>query len=169
MDAVPGEPASLAARTDLPGLVVIRSLTKTWGLAGLRVGYVLAAPGLVERLRDAQPLWPVSTLGLIAAKACSTPEAVAEAASHALQAVADRAYLLDRLSELPGVTVPAASAAPFVLVHVAGADRVRSLLRDRGIAVRRGDTFPGLGPDWLRVAVRDRAATDQLIQAWLAW
>ena len=44
-DAVPGEPATLAARRDLPGLVVVRSLTKTWGLAGLRVGYLLGRPG----------------------------------------------------------------------------------------------------------------------------
>ena len=49
IDAVPGEPESLAGAS-IPGLVVIRSLTKTWGLAGLRIGYVLAAPGLVEQL-----------------------------------------------------------------------------------------------------------------------
>lgn len=58
MDAVPVERESLASRTDLPGLVVLRSLTKTWGLAGLRVGYVLAAPDTVAMLERAQPLWP---------------------------------------------------------------------------------------------------------------
>lgn len=47
-----------------------------------------------------------------------------------------------------------------MLVHVPGAADVRLALRRRGWAVRRGDTFPGLGPDWLRVAVRDRATTD---------
>lgn len=42
MDTVPGETESLAAVRDLPGrVVVLRSLTKTWGLAGLRIGYVL--------------------------------------------------------------------------------------------------------------------------------
>src|SRR5262249_4165016 len=40
-DTVPGEPDSLAGRRDLPGLLVLRSLTKTWGLAGLRIGYLL--------------------------------------------------------------------------------------------------------------------------------
>ncbi|MEV6816856.1 aminotransferase, partial [Micromonospora sp. NPDC051296] len=52
----------------------------------------------------------------------------------------------------------------FVLVHRPGADRIRTELRQRGWAVRRGDTFPGLGPDWLRIAVRDRATTDAFIE-----
>ena len=69
MDAVPGEPESLAAAS-IPGLVVIRSLTKTWGLAGLRVGYVLAGASLIEQLAAVQPHWPVSTPALAAAIAC---------------------------------------------------------------------------------------------------
>jgi histidinol-phosphate aminotransferase len=51
-----------------------------------------------------------------------------------------------------------------VLIRLAGADRVRLALRERGYAVRRGDTFPGLGPDWLRIAVRDMATTDNFVQ-----
>jgi histidinol-phosphate aminotransferase len=43
---------------------------------------------------------------------------------------------------------------------VAQAHLVREVLRDKGFAVRRGDTFPGLGPEWLRVAVRDKVTTD---------
>jgi histidinol-phosphate aminotransferase len=166
LDAVPGEPESLADRADVPGLVVIRSLTKTWGLAGLRVGYVLAHGDVIRALASAQPLWSVSSLGLIAAQACSSPDAVAEADSRAVTAVADRDHLEWSLSMLPDVTVPAKSAAPFVLVHAPGADRIRIVLRERGIAVRRGDTFPGLGPDWLRIAVRDRVSTDLLVGAW---
>ncbi|WP_344368399.1 Rv2231c family pyridoxal phosphate-dependent protein CobC, partial [Streptomyces indiaensis] len=80
MDAVPGEREALAGRVDVPGLVVLRSLTKTWGLAGLRIGYVLAAPETIEELERAQPLWPVSTPALAAAEACVGPRALAEAA-----------------------------------------------------------------------------------------
>jgi histidinol-phosphate aminotransferase len=163
MDAVPGEPESLA---DHPDVVVIRSLTKTWGLAGLRVGYVLAPRDLISSLRDAQPLWSVSSLALIAARAVCEPDARAEAETLAKQADQDRDHLLARLAELPGVTVPAASRAPFVLVRTPDAAALRTRLRAEGLAVRRGDTFPGLGPEWLRVAVRDRAATDLLVDRW---
>ncbi|NEA41060.1 aminotransferase class I/II-fold pyridoxal phosphate-dependent enzyme, partial [Streptomyces sp. SID11385] len=78
VDTVPGERESLASRTDVPGLLVLRSLTKTWGLAGLRIGYVLGAPRTLAALAEAQPLWPVSTPALVAAEACSAPAAFAE-------------------------------------------------------------------------------------------
>ncbi|MEV5242258.1 Rv2231c family pyridoxal phosphate-dependent protein CobC [Streptomyces cinnamoneus] len=165
MDAVPGERESLAARTDLPGLVVLRSLTKTWGLAGLRIGYVLASPGTVARLERAQPLWPVSSPALAAAEACSAPAALAEAAHAADRIASDRSHLQLRLAEFPQVTVCGPAAGPFLLIRVAGAGAVRSRLRGLGFAVRRGDTFPGLGPDYLRLAVRDRATTDRFVAA----
>ncbi|MEV1290327.1 Rv2231c family pyridoxal phosphate-dependent protein CobC, partial [Micromonospora sp. NPDC049679] len=74
---VAGEPESLAARRDLPGLVVVRSLTKTWALAGLRIGYLLGPADLLRRLAAVQPLWAVSTPALAAAAACASPTAVA--------------------------------------------------------------------------------------------
>ncbi|MEU8569510.1 Rv2231c family pyridoxal phosphate-dependent protein CobC [Streptomyces pathocidini] len=166
MDAVPGERASLAARAgELPGLVVLRSLTKTWGLAGLRIGYVLAAPESIAALERAQPLWPVSAPALAAAEGCSAPAALAEAERAARRIAADRAHLLARLGELARVRVCEPAEGPFVLVRLAGAATVRERLRGRGFAVRRGDTFPGLGPDWLRIAVRDPETTDHFTEA----
>lgn len=160
---VAGEPESLAARADLPGLVVLRSLTKTWGLAGLRIGYLLAPADLVARLATAQPLWAVSTPALAAATACASPTAVAAEREIAARLAADRRHLVDGLAGVPGVTVAGEPASAFVAVHLAGADRIRVDLRRRGWAVRRGDTFPGLGPDWLRIAVRDTATTEKFL------
>jgi histidinol-phosphate aminotransferase len=166
MDAVPGEGESLAGDGGVPGLVVLRSLTKTWGLAGLRIGYVLARPDTVEALRRAQPLWAVSAPALEAARACMGAGALAEAAEAARTVTGDRSYLLARLAELPGVEVAGgAPAGPFVLLRMAEAAEVRLRLRELGYAVRRADTFPGLGPDWLRVAVRDHRTTDGFVNA----
>jgi histidinol-phosphate aminotransferase len=164
MDAVPGEVGSLADRGDIPGLVVVRSLTKTWGLAGLRVGYVLAGPDIVTAFARAQPLWSVSTPALVAAEACSSPEARAEAAAMAIAMTAELGYLKCRLGEL-GLPVAGEPRGPFVLLRVPDGLGVRAALRRRGYAVRRGDSFPGLGPDWLRIAVRDRATTDGFADA----
>jgi len=163
MDAVPGEPADLAGRPEhpapsIPGLVVVRSLTKTWGLAGLRIGYLLGDPQLLQTCRAAQPLWSVGSLALAAAVACSTPPAVAEAAAIAQAAAGDRDFLLGLLAGLDDVEVMAPPQAPFVLLKVSGPDPagVHQRLRADGWAVRRADTFPGLGPGQIRIAVRDR-------------
>ncbi|MFF4429278.1 Rv2231c family pyridoxal phosphate-dependent protein CobC [Streptomyces sp. NPDC001513] len=165
MDAVPGEREALAGRMDLPGLVVLRSLTKTWGLAGLRIGYVLAEPEVIAKLAAAQPLWPVSTPALVAAEACVAPAALAEAEEAARRIAVDRAHLLAGLAEFDEVTVVGVAEGPFVLIRVAGAAEVRTRLRALGFAVRRGDTFPGLDRSWLRLAVRDRVTTGRLLQA----
>ncbi|MFF5452899.1 Rv2231c family pyridoxal phosphate-dependent protein CobC [Streptomyces sp. NPDC012950] len=164
MDAVPGERESLAGRTDLPGLVVLRSLTKTWGLAGLRIGYVLAGPETVAALERAQPLWPVSTPALVAAEACMSRAALAEAEHAAHRIGMERAHLLAGLAEFDEVRTVAGAEAPFVLVRIDGADAVRERLRSLGFAARRGDTFPGLDRNWLRLAVRDRATTNRFLQ-----
>ncbi|WP_328722420.1 Rv2231c family pyridoxal phosphate-dependent protein CobC [Streptomyces sp. NBC_00247] len=165
MDAVPGEREALCGRTDIPGLVVLRSLTKTWGLAGLRIGYVLAEPAVIALLEEAQPLWPVSSPALAAAEACMEPRALAEAAGAADRITVDRAHLLAGIAEFGEIEVVEPARGPFVLIRLEGAAELREGLRSLGFAARRGDTFPGLGPDWLRLAVRDRVTTNRFLQA----
>jgi histidinol-phosphate aminotransferase len=165
MDAVPGEAESMAGAKGVPGLVVLRSLTKTWALPGLRAGYALAGPALLAGLGLGRPQWPVGTLVLEAVTACSQPAAVAEAARAATELAAQRARLAAALAELPGVRVHGPARAPFLLLEVRDGARVRAGLHHRGIAVRRGDTFPGLTADHLRVAVRDREPAATLLSA----
>ena len=161
LDAVPGEPESLAGNR-IPGVAVVRSLTKTWGIAGLRAGYVLAEPHVVDALRAVQPPWSVSTLAARAVVACSRPEALVEAGELAVRAERDRDHLVAGLGAL-GVEVAGAPRGPFVLVRIPGAQALRMRLREAGYAVRRGDTFPGLDGNWLRIAVREPPVTDEFL------
>lgn len=165
MDAVPGEAESLSEAVDVPGLIVVRSLTMAWGLAGLRAGYALAAPDLISKLEAVAPPWAVSTPALAAAVACSSPTALAESQAVAARITTDRAYLTKRLAQFDGVELVGIPRAPFVLLQVRNGRRVRQRLRERGYAVRRGDSFPGLGPTWMRIAVRDPATTDGFLDA----
>jgi histidinol-phosphate aminotransferase len=160
-DCVPGEPDSLAGE---PGVIVVRSLTKTWGLAGLRVGYLLADAAIVELLGSAQPHWPVSAPALEACVACCAPDAVREAEASAVLLGTRRGHLAGLLGALPGVEVVPDARASFLLIRV-DVPEVWNPLRDKGFAVRRGDTFPGLGPNWIRVAVRDEQTSAAFVAA----
>jgi histidinol-phosphate aminotransferase len=150
-DSVPGEPESLAGFS-LPDVLVIRSLTKTWSLAGLRVGYALGSPDVLARLTARRAHWPVGTLQLTAIAACCAPQAVADAAADAAQLVRLRSQMVAGLESLGAAVVD--GRAPFVLFSLLGADLIRKRLRDKGIAVRRCDTFIGLDEQYLRAAVR---------------
>lgn len=150
-DAVPGEPESLAGMS-LPDVLVLRSLTKTWSLAGLRVGYALGAPEVLARLTARRAHWPLGTLQLEAVAACCTPEAVAEADAGAHRLATLRAEMVAGL-RAAGVDVVDGSA-PFVLLRVDDAELTRKQLDTKGIAVRRCDTFVGLAGEYLRAAVR---------------
>ncbi len=150
-DSVPGEPESLAGDS-LPDVLVLRSLTKTWSLAGLRVGYALGAPDVLARLTTQRAHWPVGTLQLTAIAACCAADAVADAAAGALELAALRAEMAAGLESV-GVSV-VDGRAPFVLFSTPRAEMIRKQLRNKGIAVRRGDTFVGLGERYLRAAVR---------------
>ncbi|NEW43366.1 Rv2231c family pyridoxal phosphate-dependent protein CobC [Nocardia cyriacigeorgica] len=162
-DAVPGEPESLAGES-MPDVLVLRSLTKTWALAGLRCGYFLGAPDVLARLAHGRPHWPLGVLQLEAISATAEPHAVVETRARAEQITRERAAMVDRLTAA-GVAVHTPASGPFLLLHVRDGALLRKHLADNGIAVRRADTFPGLDADHLRVAVRGSAEVDRLIAA----
>ena len=150
-DGIPGEAETLAGES-LPDVLVLRSLTKTWSLAGLRVGYALGAPDVLARLTAPRPHWPLGTLQLEAITATSSSEAVAEADTGARRLAELRDAMVAGLDAL-GLGV-VAGEAPFVLFTVPDAELMRKHLESKSIAVRRCDTFVGLPDNYLRAAVR---------------
>ncbi len=167
-DAVPGEIESVADQS-LPDVLVLRSLTKTWALAGLRCGYALGAPDVLTRLTEGRAHWPLGSLQIEAIRACCEPSAVAQSQEKATAIARDRESLCRELRAIGisanGISVHEPAAAPFVLLELADGEAMRLHLRERGIAVRRCDTFPGLGPNHLRLAVRPPHQVSILIDA----
>ncbi|RZI92620.1 MAG: threonine-phosphate decarboxylase [Microbacterium sp.] len=155
------EAESLAGQA-VPGLLVVRSLTKLWSIPGVRAGYLLGEADVVDDLARLQTPWSVSAAALAALIACTAPEAKAEAGTRVQTIAEHRAVLEAGLTGL-GVEHVAGSTAPFVLARPGPA--VHEALRAVGVAVRRADTFPGLDPSWVRIAVRNPDRTAVLLDA----
>ncbi|MEX1163741.1 MAG: aminotransferase class I/II-fold pyridoxal phosphate-dependent enzyme, partial [Nitriliruptor sp.] len=151
--------AGIASRDDLAGVVTLRSYTKLWGLAGLRVGYLVARADLATRLRAARQPWAVDRLALEALIALTGADDERRRRAEAVAGARD--HLLTGLRSIPQVTTWDA-AANYVLLRTPQPD-LRERLLDDGLAVRRCDNFPGLDRSYLRVAVRTPAINDQLV------
>jgi histidinol-phosphate aminotransferase len=153
---------SLVERRDLPGVVVLRSFTKLWGIAGIRAGYLTAGAELVERLEFSRQPWSVNAVACAAIEACASDRTTRKRVGR--EVAAARLDVEARLEALTGVRVWP-SAVNFVLVEVPDGEAVLASLADAGFAVRPAAGFPGLGRNHLRLAVREPAENRALVDA----
>jgi len=131
--------ASLAASSSRrANLLVARTLSKAFGLAGLRVGYAVGAPALVADVEKSRGPYKVSGPAERAAIAALESDR-AWVAHRVAEVVANRGRFAAALAQAGRVVAP--SHANFVLVRVADAAATAAAMRARGVAVR---PFPGL-------------------------
>jgi len=146
-----------------PGVVVTRSLTKIFGLPGLRAGLAVATDGLRERLDVARPVWGLSTPAADVGAYCfRQTRFVAETRDRVRR---ERERMADRLAEAYEVYP---SEAPFLLlgVHDRPVSEVIDDARREGIVIRDATTFRDLDSH-VRVAVRRPNENDRLLDALL--
>jgi histidinol-phosphate aminotransferase len=136
-------PAALA----LPNVIVTRTLSKAWGLAGLRVGCAVAASSLITALGPAGNPYPVSGVSLALAEAAFAADD-AHIATGVARVRGERERLVALLRALGADPVP--SQANFVFTRVRDAAWVWDALAGLGIAVRRFPDRRGLN-DALRI------------------
>ncbi len=152
--------ATLLAR--FPNLVVVRTLSKAFGLAGVRVGYALAGSPISAALRRVRPPGSLSVVSeALGVHALRDEHGMRERVS---RIVACRETLSGELSRLGLPVHP--SAANFLLVH-AGEEAAPWLLR-RGLVVR---TFPSASPlaGFIRITVRTAEENARLVDALSEW
>jgi len=142
------------------GVVVARSLTKLFGLPGLRAGFAVATGDTLNALEVARPTWGLGTPATRVGAAAMRDHEFVEATRERVRS--ERARLTERLASL-GVNVRP-SDAPFLLLDVGEtpAELVADC-RERGIVLRDATTFRGLDSH-VRVAVRAPAENDQLLE-----
>ncbi|MHB8858138.1 MAG: threonine-phosphate decarboxylase CobD [Thermoleophilia bacterium] len=146
------------------GMYVIRSLTKSHALAGLRLGCLVTDADFAARLRAKMPPWNMNSFALAAAEASLTdwdylPRSRQENA-------AARAGLFDDLEAIAGIE-PLVSEANYLLCRLTGigSQALAEELGRQGILVRDCRSFAGLGDRYVRIAVRSERENFQLVSA----
>jgi histidinol-phosphate aminotransferase len=148
--------------TEYPNLVVLQTMSKAWGLAGLRVGMAFAGVGIVEVMDRIKPPYnisqPAQDLLLKALKeTASVNEKIREI-------VRMRELLGNDLAKVPGVKKVYPSDANFLLVRIDNARAVYESLLARGIVVRDRSRV-ALCDDCLRITVGKKEENDALLEA----
>ena len=157
------EGADSALSADHPNLLVMRSLTKDYSLAGLRLGYLAAPQPLAEAVATVRPAWNVSALAQSAGVAALKDEAFLRCSMKKLYAA--KTELVTGLQDLGYQPLP--SVVPFFIMPVEDAAQFRErLLLEAHIQVRDCTSF-GL-PNHVRIAPRSQAANQKLLDALVA-
>lgn len=146
-------------------LVVLRSMTKFFGLAGLRVGYAVSSAGMIKRLAEASVPWSINTLASIAA--IETLADVPYINRVLMWFDAEHSFLFRGLEAIDGVKVFPSSANFFTFKVLAGAQKAtemaKALYRD-GVLIRQLGDFKGLDNSFVRVALRTRKENEMILE-----
>jgi histidinol-phosphate aminotransferase/threonine-phosphate decarboxylase len=143
------------------GVVVARSLTKLYGLPGLRAGFAAATGERLDRLEHARRAWTLGAPAAAVSVHCLRQSAFVSDTRRRVER--ERARMRESLEREYDVRP---SDAPFLLVDVGDreVDALVAALRNRGVAVRDATTFRGLDSH-VRVAVRAPEENDRLLEA----
>ncbi len=155
---------SLVSR--FPNLIVVKSMGKSLGWHGIRLGYAVAAPERAASLRARLPYWNVN--GLAAFVLAQLPRFEAQLRESFTMVARDREYMIRRLGEIQDlVTFP--SRANFVFVelpaHCSGRGLRDRLLERHGLLVRETSNKLGSSERYLRIAVHHPEAVESLVSA----
>lgn len=160
------EPSLVRLAVEGRYLIVVRSLTKFFALPGLRIGYLTAHRSVAQTLCRTLEPWSVNTLALAAA-AGSIKDSAYRKRTLALVA-REREYLLAGLQKL-GWIEPFPSQTNFVLARINSrrvrGDTLRKKLESMRLLIRDSCGFKGLGPQYVRFAIRTHTENKRLMSA----
>ena len=149
-------------------LVVIRSLTKLYGIAGLRLGYAISQPKRLHRWAEWRDPWPVNGIALaVGERLLASPQRYRRWCERVQRWVAiEGAWMQQQLAALPGIT-PMPSAVNYMLIRAnSSLVPLREAMEQRHrILLRDCRSFEGLGETWLRIGLQSRRNNRRILRA----
>ena len=161
MDFAAGE-SCLKLLSEIPNLVVLQTLSKAWGLAGLRCGLAFASEEIISWLNKIKPPYNINTH--TQTKAIQALDNLEQYAKQVREIVAERDKLAAALLNLPFVSEVFPSHANFILMRVKNAEKLYKKLLEKGIIVRNRSNQP-LCENCLRISVGTSLENAKLLDA----
>ncbi|MGB9697971.1 MAG: threonine-phosphate decarboxylase CobD [Thermodesulfobacteriota bacterium] len=148
-------------------LIIVRSLTKFFALPGLRIGYLISQPQIIQEFKKKREPWRVNALAQIAAVESLQDNNYIQKTNEVI--AQERERLIQGLRAIPGF-IPYPGKANFLLVQIhphlrLAAAELKELLISEGILIRDGQSFHQLGPFFFRLAIRSPRENNRLLQA----
>ncbi len=160
LDLTDGAQSAKQYLASTPQLFILKAFTKSYGMAGIRLGYCLSANEmlLADMAAAVQP-WNVSSLAQTAGVAALKEQPFLQKTKELIRQ--QRPWLKQQLESLGFWVCP--SQVNFLLFH--GPKELDKALKAQGIAIRSCDNYYGLYPGWYRIAVRQPSENQKLIEA----
>ena len=155
-------PSATALGARFPNVVVLKTLSKAWGLAGARCGFLLADPEIVTLMQAVRAPYPISATAARAIEAVFDAKGEAAMRASVAAIVAERRRLAQRLQRLKMVAEVLPSQANFLLARLRDKGAVLTALRARGIIVRDRGSESGLAGG-VRITIGLPAENDRLL------
>jgi histidinol-phosphate aminotransferase len=155
------EESQLGLLANHQNLLILRTMSKAYALAGMRIGFALGSPELIAALDAVKDSYNVDRLAIVAAVA-----AIEDEPHHRKivdQVVSERGWLEDQLREMGFEHSPSKANFVFVKPARSSAAAVADALREQRILVRHYDREPIAG--WLRITVGTREQHQRLLKA----
>ncbi len=149
-------------------LLIIRSMTKMYAIPGIRLGYLIAWPTIISKLRGLQSQWNTNTIALMTGEICLQNESFVQKTQ--LFISSERKRLFDFFKQSAYVFTQ--SEVNFYLLRDPLLDKQLLLfefLLDRGMIPRHTMNFPGIEGRWLRFAIKGAEDNNQLMEALSIW
>ena len=145
---------------DYPNLFLLKAFTKSYGMAGIRLGYCLCSDSeLLKAMAQAVQPWNVSSLAQAAGIAALRESGFLQKTKDLIGV--ERPWLQRKLESLGFRVCP--SSVNYLLFQ--GPTDLHRKLKEKGIAIRNCDNYPGLTHGWYRIAVRRHEENEKLISA----
>ncbi|RUO35342.1 histidinol-phosphate transaminase [Aliidiomarina sanyensis] len=149
-------------------LLVMRTLSKAFGLAGIRVGFSLASPNMVQALLPVLAPYPLPDVSVQIARQALTLDQLIATRQNTFEVVSERTRLMNSLQELPWVQKVYPSVTNFILLQVTDANALMAHCQAEGVLIRNQSSQLGL-THCVRITVGSPEENERLLEVLAAF